>query len=36
MIAVEMLQETLALQESWKLKEVPTTENNYVSLIARK
>lgn len=29
MIAVEALQETLTLKENWKLKEVPTKENNY-------
>ena len=29
MIAVKALQETLALNENWKLKEVPTKENNY-------
>lgn len=29
MIAVEPSQETLALKERWKQKEVPTKENNY-------
>lgn len=28
-MAVEALQETSALNENWKLKEVPTQENNY-------
>lgn len=29
MIVVKALQETLALNENWKLKEVPTKGNNY-------
>lgn len=29
MIAVETPQETLALSENWKVKEVPTKEDNY-------
>lgn len=29
MIAVEALQETLAFDENWKLKEVPNKDDNY-------